>query len=287
MSEVIVYNNGEIELKVSIENDTLWLTQKQIAEVFYVNIPAISKHINNIYEDNELSKLLTVSKMEIVQKEGNREVKRNIEHYNLDMIISVGYRVNSTKATKFRQWATSVLKEYITNGYTINRERITQQRLLNLESDVDFIKSQIKDNTLEIKGQIFFNGSYFDAYSLVIGFIKSAKKSITLIDGYIDNTTLTMLSNNQKASIILVSHTFSKQLKLDIEKYNKQYKPLKAISNKTFHDRYLIIDSTKVYNIGASLKDIGHKTFNINLMSDFCEDDIFKRGKLRQKRNCK
>jgi len=197
MSEVIVYNSGEIELKVSVNNDTLWLTQKQIAELFNVNIPAVSKHINNIYKDNELSEFSTVSKMEIVQKEGNREVKRNIEHYNLDMIISIGYRVNSTKATKFRQWATSVLKEYITNGYAINREKITQQRLLNLENDVDFIKSQIKDNTLELKG-------------LVDDLIKSAKTSITLIDGYIDNTTLTMLSNNQEVNITLISHTFSK-----------------------------------------------------------------------------
>jgi len=195
------------------------------------------------------------------------------------MIISVGYRVNSTKATKFRQWATSVLKDYITNGYTINRERITQQRLLNLESDMVFIKSQIIDDTLELKGKVFFNGSYFDAYSFIIDLIKSAKVSITLIDSYIDNTTLTMLSNNQEISIALITHTFSKQLKQDTEKYKKQYKPLKVFTDKTFHDRYLIIDKTKVYSIGASLKDVGHKTFNINLMSDFCEDDILKRGK--------
>jgi len=231
MSEVVVYNSGEIELKVSVNNDTLWLTQKQIAELFNVNIPAVSKHINNIYKDNELSEFSTVSKMEIVQKEGNREVKRNIEHYNLDMIISIGYRVNSTKATRFRQWATSVLKEYITNGYAINREKITQQRLSNLESDVDFIKSQIKDNTLELKGRVFFNGSYFDAHSFIVDLIKGAKTSITLIDGYISNTTLTMLSNNQEVNITLISHTFSKQLKLDIEKYNKQYKPLKTVVN--------------------------------------------------------
>ena len=277
MSDVIVYNNGEIELKVSLANDTVWLTQKQIAEVFDVNIPAISKHLKNIYTSNELNETATVSKMEIVQKEGNREVTRNIEHYNLDIIISVGYRVNSTKATKFRQWATSVLKEYITNGYVINREKITQQRLLNLEKDVTFIKSLIQESTLEIKEKIFFNGSYFDAHSFIIDLIKSAKTSITLIDGYIDNTTLTMLSNNQEVRTTLIAHTFSKAVKLDIEKYNKQYRPLKSITNKTFHDRYLIIDNTKVYSIGASLKDVGNKTFNINLMSDFCEEDILKK----------
>jgi len=279
MSDVIVYSSGEIELKVSVKEDTLWLTQKQIAELFEVTKQNISLHIIEIFKSNELNKIPTVKKYLTVQKEGNREVKRELEHYNLDVIISVGYRVNSKKATKFRQWATSVLKEYIANGYTINREKITQQRLLNLENDVDFIKSQIKDDALELKGQVFFNGSYFDAHSFIIDLIKSAKTSITLIDGYIDNTTLTMLSNNQDANITLISHTFPKQLKLDIQKYNKQHKPLKAIADKTFHDRYLIIDKTKVYSIGASLKDAGHKTFNINLMSDFYEDDILKRGK--------
>ena len=136
----MVYNSGEIELKVSVDDDTIWLTQKQLAEVFNVNIPAISKHIKNIYKDKELMEFSTVSKMEIVQKEGNREIIRNVEHYNLDIILAVGYRVNSAKAIKFRQWATSVLKEYITNGYAVNREKITQQRLLNLENDVEFIK---------------------------------------------------------------------------------------------------------------------------------------------------
>jgi len=277
MSNVVVYNSGEIELKVSVDDDTIWLTQKQLAEVFNVNIPAISKHIKNIYKDEELSEFSTVSKMEIVQKEGSREIIRNVEHYNLDIILAVGYRVNSVKAIKFRQWATSVLKEYITNGYAINREKITQQRLLNLENDVDLIKSKIKTDTLELKQQIYFNGSYFDAHSFIINLIKSAKNSITLIDNYIDNTTLTMLSNNQKVDITLISHTFSKQLKQDIEKYNKQYKPLSTTTSKTYHDRYLIIDGDRVYCIGASLKDVGHKTFSVNLMSDFCGDDVLRR----------
>ncbi len=195
------------------------------------------------------------------------------------MIISIGYRVKSLRGIRFRQWATSVLKEYIINDYAINREKINQQRLSNLVSDVDFIKSQIKNDTLELKQGIFYNGQIFDAYSFIVDIIKSSKKSITLIDGYIDTSTLTMLSYNHEVDITLISHTFSKQLKLDVEKYNKQYKPLTIITNKTFHDRYLIIDSNKVYNIGASLKDVGNKTFNINLMSDFCEYDILKRIK--------
>jgi len=274
MSNVVVYNSGEIELKVSVDDDTIWLTQKQLAELFEVTKQNISLHIIAIYKEKELEKNPTVKKYLTVQKEGNREVTRNVEHYNLDMIISVGYRVNSTKATRFRQWATSVLKEYITNGYAINREKITQQRLLSLEDDVAFIKSKIKTDTLELKQHIYFNGTYFEAHSFILDLIKSAKKSITLIDNYIDNTTLTMLSNNLKVDITLISHTFSKQLKQDIEKYNKQYKPVTTSTSKTYHDRYLIIDSDRVYCIGASLKDVGHKTFSVNMMGDFCEVDI-------------
>ena len=276
MSDVVVYNSGEIELKVSIDNETIWLTQKQIAEVFDVNVPAISKHIKNIYKDNELDEFSTVSKMEIVQKEGTREVARIVDHYSLDIILAVGYRTNSAKAIRFRQWTNSVLKDYIINGYAVNKEKITQQRILNLESDIKDIKSHIKNNSLELKQGIFFNGQIFDAHTFILEIIKSAKTSITLIDNYIDSSTLTMLSNNQTSTILLISHTFSKQLKLDIEKYNKQYKPLKIVADRTYHDRYIIIDSNKVYSIGASLKDAGNKTFNINLMSDFCEDDIVK-----------
>ena len=266
----------KIELKVSIDNETIWLTQKQIAEVFDVNVPAISKHIKNIYKDNELDEFSTVSKMEIVQKEGTREVARIVDHYSLDIILAVGYRTNSAKAIRFRQWTNSVLKDYIINGYAVNKEKITQQRILNLESDIKDIKSHIKNNSLELKQGIFFNGQIFDAHTFILEIIKSAKTSITLIDNYIDSSTLTMLSNNQTATILLISHTVSKQLKLDIEKYNKQYKPLKIVADRTYHDRYIIIDSNKVYSIGASLKDAGNKTFNINLMSDFCEDDIVK-----------
>ena len=270
MSDVVVYSSGEIELKVSVENDTVWLKQNEIATIFKKDRTVITRHINKILQDNEVDEKSNVQKMHFANSD------KPVKLYSLDIVLAVGYRTNSAEAIKFRQWATSVLKEYITNGYTVNREKITQQRLLNLESDIEFIKSQIKNDTLELKEQVFFSGSYFDAHSFIIGLIKSAKKSITLIDNYIDNTTLIMLSNNQNVNITLISQTFSKQLKLDIEKYNKQYKPLKTITNKTFHDRYLIIDKTKVYNIGASLKDAGHKTFNINLMSDFCEDDVLK-----------
>ena len=260
MSNIEIYSDGELELKVSINEDTIWLTQKQIAEVFDVNVPAISKHIKNIYKDNELEQFETVSILKIVQNEGNREVLRSLEHYNLDIILAVGYRTNSSKAIKFRRWASKVLKSYINDGYVINTHKITEQRLSSLENDMSFIKSQIKNNTLEIKQGIFFNGQIFDAYIFVNDLIKSAKDEIILFDNYIDETVLTLLSKNPNINITLYTQNISKQLNLDIQKYNSQFINLTVNQLKNFHDRFLIIDDA-VYHIGASMKDLGNKVF--------------------------
>ena len=260
MSNIEIYSDGELELKVSINEDTIWLTQKQIAEVFDVNVPVISKHIKNIYKDNELEEFGTVSVLEIVPNEGNREVLRSLEHYNLDIILAVGYRTNSSKAIKFRRLATKVLKSYINDGYVINTHKITEQRLSSLENDMSFIKSQIKNNTLEIKQGIFFNGQIFDAYIFVNDLIKSAKDEIILFDNYIDETVLTLLSKNPNINITLYTQNISKQLNLDIQKYNSQFINLTVNQLKNFHDRFLIIDDA-VYHIGASMKDLGNKVF--------------------------
>jgi hypothetical protein len=189
ISNIVVYNDGELELKVSVNEETIWLTQKQISEVFGVNIPAISKHIKNIYKDNELNQFSTVSILEIVQKEGDRDVLRNVEHYNLDIILAVGYRTNSVKAIKFRQWATTILKNYIQNGYVINSDKITNERFVSLEKDVNILKNKIdnisakfEDNSLKIKQGIFFDGQVYDAYSFVSDLIKKVKDEIILID---------------------------------------------------------------------------------------------------------
>ncbi|AXX84826.1 virulence RhuM family protein [Aliarcobacter skirrowii] len=154
LSNLVVCNDGELELKVSVDSETIWLTQKQIAEVFGGTKQNISLHINNIYKEKELDKISTVKYYLTVQKEGNREVTRNIEHYNLDMILSLGYRINSIKATKFRQWATSVLKNYIQNGYVINGEKITNDRFVSLENDVNILKSQMNKINSKIKENI-------------------------------------------------------------------------------------------------------------------------------------
>ena len=272
MENIVVYESGELELKVSIQEETIWLTQKQIAELFEVTIPNISMHIKAIYKENELDKNPTVKKYLTVQKEGNREVSRELEHYNLDVIISVGYRVNSLKATKFRQWATSVLKSYITDGYAINSEKITNQRFKELENTVMFLKTkvenisnQMEDKSIKPKQGIFYDGQTFDAYVFVSDLIKSAKNTITLFDNYIDESTLTLMSKNQNVKITLYTKTITKQLKLDIEKYNSQYNPIEIKKFDLSHDRFLLIDDT-IYHIGASLKDLGKKWFGFSKM---------------------
>ncbi len=276
MENIVVYNEGELEINVSVDKETIWLSQKQIAELFEVTIPNINMHIKAIYKDEELSENRTIQKSLIVRKEGNREVKRELEHYNLDMIISIGYRVNSKKATKFRQWATSILKNYIQNAYVINEHKINELRLSSLENDVSTIKSHIKSNSLQLKQGVFFNNEIFDAYVFISDLIKSATKSIILIDNYIDESILTFFSKNQNIKIQIYTATISKQLQLDINKYNQQYSNLEVKITKNFHDRFMILDSKDVYHIGASLKDLGNKIFafsKINIDSN----DILKR----------
>lgn len=161
MSDIVVYSDGELELKISVNDENIWLNQVQMSELFETSTDNISLHLKNIYKEKELDENSTTEDFSLVRQEGGRSVKRNIKHYNLDAIISVGYRVSSLKATKFRQWATSVLKNYIQNGYAINTHKITEQRLSLLENDMANIKSHIKNNTIEIKHGIFFNGQIF------------------------------------------------------------------------------------------------------------------------------
>ncbi len=268
ISNIVVYNDGELELKVSVNEETIWLTQKQLAELFKVSKQNVSLHINNIFNEEELHKKSTVKFFLIVQKEGNREVERNIEHYNLDMIISIGYRVNSFTATKFRQWATKILKNYIQNGYVINSDKITNERFVNLENDVNILKSQmrevkllVKNNKLESNQGIFYDGQVYDSYGFILDLIKQAKNEIILIDNYIDDTVLTLFSKIPNIKITIYTNTISKQLKLDFEKYSKQYDNITLKIFLNSHDRFLILDKKEIFHIGASLKDLGKKWF--------------------------
>ncbi|MCD6366296.1 MAG: virulence RhuM family protein [Bacteroidales bacterium] len=262
---VIIYQSGEIELQVSVDKETIWLNTEDIAKLFNVQRPAVVKHIGNIYKTNELLKNSTCSILEQVTKDGK---KRKKNYYNLDVIISIGYRVNSVRATQFRIWATNVLKQYIYNGYTINSEKITHQRFKELENDVALLKHRVTNisKTIEDKNQtpkqkIFFDEQVFDAYEFVAGLIKNAKKSIVLIDNYIDETVLTLFSKNKDIDVLIFTANLNKQLQLDIKKYNEQYKPVKIKKFKQSHDRFMIIDNKEVYHFGASLKDLGKKWF--------------------------
>jgi len=265
-NDIIIYKNGEIEINVSIENKTIWLRQNEISKLFEKDRTVITRHINNILKDNEVSEKSNVQKVHFANSD------KPVNLYSLDIILAVGYRTNSAKAIKFRQWATKVLKKYIYNGYTINSEKITNERFVSLEKEVSLlryemkdIKSKVRDDVLEYKQGIFYDGQIFDAYVFVSDLVKSAKKSITLFDNYIDESVLTLLGKNQKVQITIYTKTISKQLKLDIEKYNAQYNPIEIKKFNLSHDRFLLIDDD-IYHIGASLKDLGKKWFAFSKM---------------------
>ncbi len=263
MSDMIVFHDGEIELNVSIKNETVWLNRNQIAELFNRDVKTIGKHIGNVFSDGELEKFSVVANFATTASDGKTY---NVEYYNLDVIISVGYRVKSQSGVKFRQWATSVLKSYISNGYAINTHKITEQRLLNLENDVNFIKSHINNNTLEAKQGIFYDGQIFDAYVFVSDLIKRAKNSIVLFDNYVDESVLMLLSKRiSTCQLTIYTKTISKQLELDLKKHNAQYPHAKIKKFDLSHDRFLLIDD-EIYHIGASLKDLGKKWFGFSKM---------------------
>ena len=285
ISNIIVYNDGELELKVSVKQESVWLTQKQIAELFEVSIPNINMHIKAIYKEEELFENRTIQKYLIVQQEGKRKVKREVEHYNLDLVISVGYRINSKKATIFRQWATSILKNYIQNGYVINGEKITNERFLSLENEVSNLKSKVENisnslenNSLKSKQGIFYDGQIFDAYVFINDLLKLATNEIILIDNYIDETVFIIFSKYPNIKIKIYTANISKQLKLDFQKYQTQYNNIEIIEFKNSHDRFLIIDKKEIYHLGASLKDLGKKWFAFSKL-DIQSFDILERVK--------
>lgn len=263
-NEIILYSPNELaeHIEVRIDEETVWLSQQQMAALFNQTKQNISLHINNCFRENELDKISTVKKSLTVQKEGNRNVQRTIEYFNLDVIISVGYRVKSKQGTQFRIWANKILKDYLLKGYSINnRMNRMEDNLEAIKTKVDEIDFQINTHLIPTQG-VFFDGQVFDAYQLASKIIRSAKKSIVLIDNYIDETTLIHLSKKEKpVNVLLLTKTISKPLVLDLQKANTQYGNFEAKTFAQSHDRFLIIDQTEVYHLGASLKDLGKKWF--------------------------
>ena len=257
--EIVLYQPEDaIRLDVMVENETVWLTQAQMAELFQTTVPNINLHLKNIFEECELQQLTTIKDFLIVREEGKRQVQRNISFYNLDAIISVGYRIKSSAATLFRIWASKVLKEFILRGYAINqRFEHLEYRLTETEKKIDFF---VRTSIPPVEG-VFYNGQIFEAYVFVSDLIKSAKKSILLIDNYVDESVLLLLSKRETGvKAIIYTANITPQLNLDLQKHNAQF-PLITIKKFTLsHDRFLFIDN-EVYHLGASLKDLGKKLF--------------------------
>ena len=271
-NEIIIYRPNEAaeHIEVWLENETVWLNQAQMALLFGQTKQNTSLHINNCFNEGELERFSTVKESLMVRVEGKRKVTRKVEFYNLDVIISVGYRVKSKQGTQFRIWATTILREYLLKGYAINQrvDRI-ENNLEHLSKEVGKISLQLKTNELPTQG-IFFEGQLFDAYVFANELIKHAKKSIILIDNYIDESTLLMLGKrNSNCNATIYTQKITTQLKLDIEKYNEQYPRIDIKSLKTAHDRFLILDRKELYHIGASLKDLGKKWFAFSKLNEF------------------
>ena len=263
--EIILYQPDEaVKLEVRLEDETVWLTQAQLVELFQSSKANISEHIKNIYELGELEENSTVRDFRTVRQEGKRQVVRNISYYNLDAIISIGFRVNSKRGILFRQWANKVLKDYLLKGYSINRRLSELEQTVSEHSKkIDFF---VRTSLPPVEG-IFFDGQIFDAYKFASDLIKSAKQSLVLIDNYVDESVLLMLSKRQPGvTATIYTQRITPQFRLDLDRHKDQYPPVDVRTCKLSHDRFLIVDDA-VYHIGASLKDLGKKWFAFSKLS--------------------
>ena len=246
--------DSEVRLEVRLEEDTVWLTQAQMAELFQTSKQNVSLHTNNVFKEKELRQDIVVKDSLTTAADGKNY---RVKYYNLDVIISVGYRVKSHRGTQFRQWANGVLKEYLLKGYSVNR-RLTEleHTVAEHSKKIDFF---VRTSLPPVEG-IFYDGQIFDVYKFVADLLRTAKKSVMLIDNYVDESVLLMFSKrNDGVKADIYTQTVSRELRL--EKHNRQYPPVAIHEYKRSHDRFLIIDATDVYHIGASLKDLGKKMF--------------------------
>ena len=283
-NQIVIYQPDEtFRLDVRLENETVWLTQAKLGVLFGVDRTVVNRHIHNIYKTGELEETATCAKIAQVQNEGGRSITRIVPFYNLDMIIAVGYRVNSLQATRFRQWATKVLREYLLRGYSVNARmnqledkmdrRFAQhdQAIVDLKEKVDFFV-QTKEPPLQ---GVFYDGQLWDARALVLKLISSAQRSLILIDNWATPEVLDLFAKKRKGVKVTVftsehydrKHVPHRKISdADIATFNAQYPKLTVRYNESFHDRFLIIDDKELYLIGASLKDLGKKCFGFMKM---------------------
>jgi len=287
-NQIVVYQPNEtVRLDVRLENETVWLTQDQMSMLFGRDQSVIARHIGNIFKEGELDKNVVYAKFAYTTRHGAMPGKTQTTEagfYNLDVVISVGYRVKSVQGTRFRQWATSVLKEYLLRGYSVNL-RMNQledtmhrnlakhdDRIAALEHKVDFF---VQTQTPPLQG-VFYEGQLWDACSLVEKLIGRAKKTILLIDSWVGPGTLDMLAKkrNGVAVEVVASPRGNKLAASDIAKFTAQYGGLSVKTSMAFHDRFLIIDDKELYLIGASLKDLGKKCFGFTSLDKSNIPDI-------------
>ena len=267
--EIVVYQPDEItRLEVRVNDDTVWLTQSQMSDLFGRDRTVITKHIRNIFSEQELDEKSNVHFLHFANSD------KPVKLFSLDVIISVGYRVKSTQGTRFRQWANKVIKEYLLKGHCINPRLTAIERRLDIhEKKIDFF---VRSSLPPVQG-IFFDGQIYDAYTFVADLVRKAARRIVLIDNYIDDTVLTMLSKRADGvEATIYTGNISKQLQLDIDKHNAQYPLIEVRTFSKAHDRFLIIDNS-VYLVGASIKDLGKKWFGFTLMENTDAEELMGR----------
>ena len=268
-NEIILYQpDSTVKLEVRLENETVWLTQQQMTELFQTSKQNISLHINNIFKEGELDSNSVVKDSLTTASDGK---KYKTKYYNLDVIISVGYRVKSLRGTQFRQWANKVIKDYLMKGYVVSQrfERL-EYRMAKTEEKIDFILN----TSLPPREAIVFDGQIFDAYTLMCDLIRSAKNRIIIVDNYIDDSVFRQLDKRATGvSATIFTPSISRTLRQDLERHNAQYAPIEVKTFRRAHDRFLIIDDT-VYHVGASFKDLGKKLTAFSKMEIMTADEF-------------
>ena len=276
-NKVITFDNGiiSIDVNVSPKEETVWLDQNQIAELFETTKSNISMHIKNILNDNELTRA-TVQDFLTVQIEDGRKVSRYITFYNLDMVLAIGYRVKSKRAIEFRKWVSSIMKNYLIKGYAINEDRITKMKYElrdELRYEIEKMKEKIEEELFvqPIKEKLFVSGQCYDSYEFLSNIVKTAKEEIILVDSYLDTIGLSVLKNitNLEVKRIIFISTRASLHKESLEEFKNQYKNVEIYYRDDIHDRFILIDNSMLYVIGTSInRYMGNKVFYVHTSDD-------------------
>ena len=279
-NEIIVYQpeGGEFHIEVRVENETVWLTQAQMAELFATDRTSVNRHIRNIYQTQELDEMATCAKIAQVRMEGRRTIKRSQPYYNLDMIISVGYRVNSICGTRFRQWANQVLKEHLLRGCSINQRLISQEnrlenhdsRIINLEKQVDFF---VKANLPPSEGLLPAH-AHWSGYEFAVQLVRIAKKELIIIDPFANDMVLSLMAKRAEGvNAIIYSARITRAMREEEARLNRQFPTVRLENMREVHDRFVIVDDV-VYHVGASFKDLGNQMTAFSVLNFVTKEQV-------------